>query len=211
MRNEGVKGLYWVGEPTNLSKLLSEAASLGIKFDWVLTDANHYDPQVTSVGDAADGTYVRTAFYPFLDRPQAKQNPATQQYLDLIDQYDPGGKIANLGAQGLSAWLLFAKAANECGADLTRDCVWEKAKAITEWTGGGLHAPQDLKTGDAIELLRAARGRGAEVRRRDDINAERRHLQLRRRERRQADRRLRDRRQVPNPAYATDPKPSNCS
>ena len=30
MRNNGVKGLYWVGEPTNLSKLLSEAASLGI-------------------------------------------------------------------------------------------------------------------------------------------------------------------------------------
>ena len=51
MRNQGVKGLYWVGEPTNLSKFLSEAASLDIKFDWVLTDANHYDPQVTSIGD----------------------------------------------------------------------------------------------------------------------------------------------------------------
>ena len=54
MRNNGVQGLYWVGEPTNLSKLLSEAASLGITFDWVLTDANHYDEQVTSVGDAAE-------------------------------------------------------------------------------------------------------------------------------------------------------------
>ena len=77
MRNNGVKGLYWVGEPTNLSKLLSEAASLGIKFDWILTDANHYDAQVTSVGDAADGTYVRTAFYPFLDPAAAAENPAS--------------------------------------------------------------------------------------------------------------------------------------
>ena len=77
MRNNGVKGLYWVGEPTNLSKLLSEAASLGITFDWILTDANHYDEQVTSVGDAADGTYVRTAFYPFLDPDAAAENPAS--------------------------------------------------------------------------------------------------------------------------------------
>ena len=89
-------------------------------------------------------------------RLQPKKNPATQQYLDLIDQYDPGGKIANLGAQGLSSWLLFAKAANECGADLTRDCVWAKAQGDHEWTGGGLHAPQNLKTRRRVELLRAA-------------------------------------------------------
>ena len=184
MRNEGVKGLYWVGEPANLSKFLSEAASLDIKFDWVLTDANHYDPQLTSIGAAADGTYVRTAFYPFLDQDEAKKNPATQQYLDLIDQYDPGGKIANLGAQGLSSWLLFAKAANECGADLTRDCVWEKAQAIAEWTGGGLHAPQDLKTKARVELLRAAEGRRGRVRARRRHRADRGHLQLRRRQRR---------------------------
>ena len=38
-----------------------------------------------------------------------------------MERYDPDGKIAYLGVQGLSAWLLFAKAANECGADLYRD------------------------------------------------------------------------------------------
>ena len=66
-------------------------------------------------------------------------------------QYKPDGKIAYLGVQGLSAWLLFAKAAGECGADLTRDCVWEKTRAITDWTGGGLQATHDLQTAKASD------------------------------------------------------------
>jgi hypothetical protein len=44
----------------------------------------------------------------------------------------------------MSAWLLFATAARDCGVDLTRDCVWENIGTQTEWTGGGLHAPQDV-------------------------------------------------------------------
>jgi len=211
MRNKGVKGLYWVGEPGFLSKVLSEAASLNIKFDWVLTDANHYDPQLTSIGSAADGTYVRTAFYPFLDKNEAKKNLATQQYLDLIDQYDPGGKIANLGAQGLSAWLLFAKAADECGAKLTRDCVWEKAQGISEWSGGGLHAPQNLKAKTASNCFALLKIEGGKFVLDDKIEptdgiyncAEGNVVQLKGNYGTGA--------KCPNKAYATDPKPSTCA
>jgi ABC-type branched-subunit amino acid transport system substrate-binding protein len=211
MRNNGVKGLYWVGEPNNLSKVLSEAASLGITFDWVLTDANHYDEQVTSVGAAADGTYVRTAFFPFLNPDQAKENPATEQYLELINDYDPGGKIANLGAQGLSSWLLFAKAANECGVELTRDCVWEKALAITEWTGGGMHAPQDLSTRDASNCYALLAVEGGEFVLDEGIEPDNGIYNC-------ADGNVFALKgdygtgaKCPNPAYADDPKPSTCS
>ena len=156
MRNQGVKGLYWVGEPTNLSKFLSEAASLDIKFDWVLTDANHYDPQVTSIGTAADGTYVRTAFYPFLDKAQATKNPATQQYLDLIEQYDPGGKIANLGAQGA-----VGVAAVRQGRERVRRRPHPRLRV---GQGAGDHRmdrrwparPAEPRSQEGVELLRAA-------------------------------------------------------
>jgi ABC-type branched-subunit amino acid transport system substrate-binding protein len=211
MRNNGVKGLYWVGEPSNLSKVLSEAASLGITFDWVIADANHYDAQLTSVGAAADGTYVRTAFFPFLDAEQAKENPATEQYLELINDYDPGGKIANLGAQGLSSWLLFAKAANECGVELTRDCVWEKALAITEWTGGGMHAPQDLSTREASNCFALLKVEAGEFVLDDAIEPDTGIYNC-------ADGNVADLQadygtgaKCPNPAYADDPKPSNCA
>jgi hypothetical protein len=72
----------------------------------------------------------------------AADNKATQDYLDLMAQYNPDGKIALLGAQGLSSWLMFASAATACGSDLTADCLLEQASGLSDWTGGGLHAPQ---------------------------------------------------------------------
>jgi hypothetical protein len=82
--------------------------------------------------------YVRTVFWPF---EEAADNPATQQYIDVVNAVD--GKVALLGAQSMSSWLLFAQAARDCDLDndLTRSCVLEGAASTTDWTGGGLHAP----------------------------------------------------------------------
>ncbi len=210
MRSQGVRGVIWVGEPSNLGKFLTEAASIGVTFDWVRADANHYDPSLTeNAGDAADGVLVRSVFYPFLG-DEARDNPATTQYLDLMEQYKPDGKIAYLGVQGLSAWLLWAYAANECGAELTRDCVWEKATAITEWTGGGLHARADLTgaTGPECYLLHGIEGGAftlADVSPNEGIyNCDPENVYDL-----QTD--YGEGAKCPNAAYADDPKPSNCA
>ena len=79
-------------------------------------------------GDAVAGLYVLTIVVPpFL----ADENPATQHYLDLFEEYLPDGKSeAILGYNSFSAWLLFATAVGECGSDVTRTCVFEAAKEI---------------------------------------------------------------------------------
>jgi hypothetical protein len=65
-----------------------------------------------------------------------------------MDRYNPDGKVAQLGMQGLSSWLLFAQAATACGSELTADCLLTEAAAPEEWTGGGLHARQTPGTGE---------------------------------------------------------------
>ena len=129
MHNAGVKGLYWAGEPAKLSSLLAEAASLDISFDWVATDPNNYDPSLLTVGPRPTACTCAPRSTRSSTPPRRSRTRRPQQYLDLMKQYKPDGKIAYLGVQGLSAWLLFAKAASECGADLSRDCVWKKARA----------------------------------------------------------------------------------
>ena len=47
------------------------------------------------------------------------------------------------GQVSASAFLLWATAAQACGDDLTRDCVMEELRGITEWDGGGLSTPQN--------------------------------------------------------------------
>ena len=154
MKAAGVRGFIWTADPVNLAAVLKEMNEIEFHPDFIRVASNIYDSLFLSeAGAAADNTYITGSSYPFLDPALAKQNPATQQYLDIMHEYDPAGKIANLGVTGFSAWLLFAKAATECGADVTRDCVWEHAKQFTEWTGGGLQARQDLATDRVSECF----------------------------------------------------------
>jgi len=137
LKSKGVQVLQFVGEPENLTALQKAMKTVGYYPKYTMQQANFYDSKYAAEGGStAKDTYVRLALYPF---ELAKDNQATQDYLDVMKQYNPSGKIAGLGAQGMSAWLLFATAARDCGSNLTRACLLQKAGAITKWTGGGLH------------------------------------------------------------------------
>lgn len=142
LKDKGVRGLIWVGEPENLAKLELAMTNANYKVDWVQAAPNHYDDSLIKLaGQGLQPTYVSTSFVPFED---ASSNPATQEYLDLFAKYAPDAKTkAALGLQAWSAWLLFAQSVKECGSNVTRTCVYDAATKVHEWTGGGLHAPTD--------------------------------------------------------------------
>lgn len=210
MKSAGATALIWVGEPVNLGKFMVEAQAVGLELDWVRTDANHYDTKLLDeAGDAADGVYVRSVFAPFLDG-SAEPGSASEQYVQLIDQYVDGGITAYLGVQGLSGWLLFATAARDCGADLTRDCVFEKINSITEWTGGGLHAPIDQTSEagpDCFDLFTVEGGEFTLA----DISPNNGLYSCAAENVIALTGDYGEGAECPNPAYASDPKPSNCA
>ncbi|MCB1027344.1 MAG: ABC transporter substrate-binding protein [Microthrixaceae bacterium] len=138
LKSDGVKGLVYSGEPENLAALQQALADIDYQLDWTLGGSNAVDQGFIDVGgEAVNGVYLPSLIVPAF---MADENPATQQYLDLFEEYLPDGKsMAGLGYNSFSAWLLFATAVGECGSDVTRTCVFEAAQNITEWTGGGLH------------------------------------------------------------------------
>jgi hypothetical protein len=107
---------------------------------------NLYTPLLPAAGGSAlKNTWVAVHYFPF---ELAAQNAPTKQYVDIMAADDPGAKPASLGLQGWDAWLLFATAARDCGSNLTRACVLEKAAAHPDWTGGGLKAFGSTSTTD---------------------------------------------------------------
>jgi ABC-type branched-subunit amino acid transport system substrate-binding protein len=139
IRDDDVRYLTFVGDGAFLAPLQQAMDELGYVPEVVQGDTNIYSQDyLEQAGDAAEGTYTRLTFWPF---EEASENEATQMYLDLTEEQ--GGRVALLGAQSMSAWLLFAQLATECDVegDLTRSCILEKGGEVTEWTGGGLHAP----------------------------------------------------------------------
>lgn len=140
MKAKDIKILEYVGQPTDLLQLNAAMETADWRPDVLLLSGNFYDANYAAEGaDIAGNIYIQSQFHPFED---AADNKATQDYLDLMEQYNPDGKVALLGVQGMSSWLLFAQAATECGSDLTAECLLQNAEAAEGWTGGGLHAPQ---------------------------------------------------------------------
>jgi ABC-type branched-subunit amino acid transport system substrate-binding protein len=137
LKDCGAGIVYWVGSPLPMFQNLLEAAAQADLDMVYLTDANNYEENFALANTAgyADTVHMRMAFTPF---EQADRNEATQQYLDVLEA--SGGTPSLLGAQATSAFLLWATAAQSCGAELTRQCVLDELATITAWTGGGLHA-----------------------------------------------------------------------
>ncbi len=141
----GATSMHFIGEPTNLGSLVNSLREQGWE-GTVAAETNIYDDvYVESAGaDSAAGTVIRSVYHPF---EEADRWPAVQQYLDIMDKYADDPKIALLGLQSFSSWLLFATAANTCGesndGELTRACVLEAAADIDDWTAGGLHVATD--------------------------------------------------------------------
>lgn len=135
----GVRGLLYLGEPENLGLLVQSLAQIGYQLDWLATTPNMYDPKlINTAGDTLSEVpvFMETTAVPF---EYADRNPAMAAYQALFEKYLPDGRSrAMLGLSSLSAWLRFALAAGDCGADLTRRCVYDNGIAFTEWDSGGI-------------------------------------------------------------------------
>jgi ABC-type branched-subunit amino acid transport system substrate-binding protein len=144
IQDNGVEWLVVVGSGEATGALQAALSEIGYQPEVTLFETNFYDPiYLESAGANGNGSLIRMVFTPF---EEADTNPATAKYIELVEAID--GKVALLGAQSMSAWLLFATAAKECddAGDLSRSCILETAGSVTEWDGGGLHAVTDPST-----------------------------------------------------------------
>jgi ABC-type branched-subunit amino acid transport system substrate-binding protein len=96
-----------------------------------------YAPSVlqANVGGNTEGLYVGMNFNTF---ENAEAAPAVANYLAIVEAND--GKAGLLGMQAMSAFMLWATAADACEAELTRQCLVDQLASVTDWTGGGLHS-----------------------------------------------------------------------
>jgi ABC-type branched-subunit amino acid transport system substrate-binding protein len=139
LQTKGVQLFTIANAPDNLAALYRSLADLNYFPKYALLGANMYDPKLTKGAGAAlkGNVLVVTNAVPF---ELASTHPATKQYLDILSKYVPGAQPKALGINGFSTWLLWATAAKRCGSELTRTCLLDKAGAVTDWNGGGLHA-----------------------------------------------------------------------
>jgi Periplasmic binding protein len=82
--------------------------------------------------------YLETSWWPL---EMASQNPSTEQLVNVMHTYAKGDAIDFDDEEGAESWLLWAKSASACGANLTTSCVLSHAAATKNWDAGGIEAP----------------------------------------------------------------------
>lgn len=148
LKDRGVRAMTFVGAPEVLALLLKAMDELGYRPELIIQEASFYvDSLIRQGGSSADGVIARTLYAPF---EEADRYPGVAAYLDMMATHRPDGKVAGLGLQATSAYLLFAQSAGRCidanNGVLTRACVLDEAAKVTDWTGGGMHAPTNPGT-----------------------------------------------------------------
>jgi len=133
----------FIGEPSGLSKFSQALKDQG--WDGVITaDANQYDSRLLAVSGpaAVEGVTVKSNMHPL---EEADDWPAVEQFTEIMDANVEGWEHAVLAVQAFSSTLMFATVAKACADDgeISRKCIIEKAQAIHEWDGGGLHSAGD--------------------------------------------------------------------
>ncbi|MET7772222.1 ABC transporter substrate-binding protein [Nocardia sp. NPDC005366] len=150
IKEKGVRGLIFNGEPRQLAKLEESLTSIGYRLDWIDATNNNYSPSFLHDAGTSLGFQNNVAdlggVAPF---EKADTVPAVEQVRAMFAEYSPDTELTFPQLRAISAWLLFAKSAASCGDDLTRRCVYNAASSEKSWTAGGLQAPINLSDRDA--------------------------------------------------------------
>jgi ABC-type branched-subunit amino acid transport system substrate-binding protein len=148
LKDAGTQAVYFSGSCLPNYQAFMQAAAVNELELITALEANYYDENCANANadGAMDGSYIKMVFIPF---EEADANKATQDYIDIVT--GTGGGISLLGMQATSAFLLWAQAAKDCGADLTRQCILDTIATYEEWTAGGLHAPSNPASNDPVE------------------------------------------------------------
>ena len=191
VQSKGVEAL-WPSLDDNIVPYFQAMTTAGYHPAFVILGVQFYN-STTSKGVADNPglspVYVETSSWPL---EMASQNPSTEQLLNVMHTYAKGDAVDFDDEEGAESWLLWAKSASACGADLTVSCVLSHAAATKDWDAGGIESPVaqcHVRRGpSALTVLRPAEGRAQQVRlRQGDHAAHPVHLELQPEQRRPPD------------------------
>jgi hypothetical protein len=139
-QSKGVQAL-WPASDANMTPYFQAMTTAGYKPAFIALGTQFYNSTTTNAVAANPGlppVYVATGWWPL---ELASQSPSTEQLIAVMHTYGSGDPVDFFDEEGAESWLLWAKSASACGADLTVSCVLNKAAATKNWDAGGIQAP----------------------------------------------------------------------
>ena len=162
LKGAGVAG---IGESSGvtIAPEIQGMKNIGWMPEWMLFTYQFYNQQAVDSAKSL-GTfppsYVALNYLPF---ELSDQSPALKEIKTQLTATVSKPQYTQFTSEAYSSWTLFAKAATACGANLTQDCVLQKAGSETAWTGGGIQppvstSPSASSMSDCVAIVRLTTG-----------------------------------------------------
>ncbi len=143
-KGSGAKALY-LETAQDPSPVIQAMKNTGWNPDFVWYSVQFYGPQGTQAAKAAGSFPPSYIQFPALPFELADQYPVLKKTETIIKDAVSSPKLTEFTLSAMSAWLLWAQSAKDCGDNLTQDCILQKAGDHTDWDAAGLYAPHSTK------------------------------------------------------------------
>ncbi len=163
MKDAGIQFVMYIGPYQNTERLQSAMEQQGFEPEIYLQDATIYDERfVEESGETAEGSYVYTTTQLYDDFSIGEM----ELYRSWLEQVKPGAVPNFYGLYAWSATRLFVQQAVALGGRLDRKTLVQALSKVRNWTGNGLHAPQQVgakTTANCVKILQLDDGRWSQV------------------------------------------------
>jgi len=139
-QQKGVTAL-WPADDSNFTPFAQAMTTAGYHPAFVILGtqfANADTLKAVVANPSLPPIYIETAWWPLT---MASQNASTEELVTIMHKYAKGDAIDFDDEIGAESWLLWAKSASACGANLTVNCVLTHAAATKNWDAGGIESP----------------------------------------------------------------------
>jgi ABC-type branched-subunit amino acid transport system substrate-binding protein len=163
MKDKGIRLVNYTGPYQNTVKLLDAMKQQGFEPDVYIQDSTIYDERfVEEAGNNADGVFAYSTTKLFDDYSVKEM----ALYRSWLDQVKPGAVPNYFGLYAWSAARLFVEQAVGLGGKLNRAAMVDALGKVTNWTGNGVHAPQQIgskTTANCQSVLQLKGGKWSQV------------------------------------------------
>ena len=163
MEDKGIRFVVYVGPYQFTVRLQKAMQQQDFKPDVFLQDATIYTQDyVDSAGDAGDGSYVYSTTALFDDFAIDEM----KTYRAWLQQVKPGAEPDYYGLYAWSATRLFVEQAVALGGRLNRQTLVDAISGVKDWTGHGVHAPQQVgakTTANCVRIFQLHGGKWSQV------------------------------------------------
>ncbi|MCW2798467.1 ABC transporter substrate-binding protein [Nocardioides sp.] len=163
MKDDGIDFVVYLGPYQFTIRLQQAMQQQSFEPSVFLQDATIYDQRyVDQAGDAGDGSYV-------FSTTQLYDNVKIDEvalYRSWLNQISPGAIPDYAGLYAWSATRLFVEQATALGGQLTRSSLVAALGRVKDWTGNGIHAPQQIgakTTASCTKVLQLKSGKWSQV------------------------------------------------